>query len=382
MLTGYLLHSSDLHIHYPEERFLFLQENLKDQLRSLKVYACDELFKAPCEKGIYEVAYKHYNIYTSLFNDLSASAELLQNKGEQHLTLLSYLKSFLKVTIEWFDRRYPSIRFSNSQVTVTHLHKAQQQAHDAINVLKDMTASQPGLKPLTVIIEAELKLYHVPSATIRLTYRNLKYLCKLINSIINMDELYITGNTFNKVEAQLIYYNFNSRKFIIYLIDKVQQSIDTLANTSDKLISVNRFYKSLRQLCSRQDEAYNNHLQSISSILKRWLKQERRHLRLTTNSHLPTSKLIRESSTSKLKISCNLSIDQLALILRAADEVKVVLAKSLRDVFNAIAPHLSTPRKEDISPDSMRSKSYSAEVKDKKITIAILEEMILKIREY
>src|SRR5690606_18034079 len=65
------------------------------------------------------------------------------------------------------------------------------------------------------------------------------------------------------------------------------------------------------------------------------------------------------------KVLCALSTDQIALILRAATELRILKARSLNDMFKTIVPHLSTPHKENLSYDSMRSKSYVAEEKDK-----------------
>ena len=84
----------------------------------------------------------------------------------------------------------------------------------------------------------------------------------------------------------------------------------------------------------------------------------------------------------KSKILCILSTDQTGLILRAADELKILIAKSMNEVFKTIVPHLSTPYKENLSYDSMRSKSYAAEERDKKIAIETLEKLIEKIKSY
>lgn len=82
------------------------------------------------------------------------------------------------------------------------------------------------------------------------------------------------------------------------------------------------------------------------------------------------------------KILCNLSTDQVALVLRAADELRILKARSLRNVFKTIVPHLSTPNKEHISPDAMRVNAYKAEDRDKQIAIEQLSQMIKKIKGY
>ena len=82
------------------------------------------------------------------------------------------------------------------------------------------------------------------------------------------------------------------------------------------------------------------------------------------------------------KITCLLSADQIALILRAGDESRILNAKSMSAVFKTIVPYLSTPYKTELSYHSVRSKSYNAEDKDKEIAIETLEKIIKKIKSY
>jgi tRNA(His) 5'-end guanylyltransferase len=82
------------------------------------------------------------------------------------------------------------------------------------------------------------------------------------------------------------------------------------------------------------------------------------------------------------KVLCKLSTDQTALILRASDELKILIARSMNQVFKTIVPFLSTPNKIELSYDSMRSKSYVAEERDKELAINALECIIKKIKSY
>lgn len=84
----------------------------------------------------------------------------------------------------------------------------------------------------------------------------------------------------------------------------------------------------------------------------------------------------------RYKILCTLSVDQLGLILKAADDTRLIRARSLNQVFKSIVPYLSTDNKTDISFDSMRSSTYHPEAPDKEKAIAALERMIGKIKEY
>lgn len=82
------------------------------------------------------------------------------------------------------------------------------------------------------------------------------------------------------------------------------------------------------------------------------------------------------------KITCNLSADQLALMLRAMDEIRLVSARSMNAVFRQIIPFLCTARKENLSYGAVRSKGYAPEDKDRQIALTMLEKMMDKIKSY
>lgn|SRR5690606_18818388 len=82
------------------------------------------------------------------------------------------------------------------------------------------------------------------------------------------------------------------------------------------------------------------------------------------------------------KVVCSLTGDQVALILRAADESKFLVARSMRSVFQAIAPYLATPHRKALSYDSLRLKAYIVSEKNKEVVIEQLNSIIKKIEKY
>lgn len=88
------------------------------------------------------------------------------------------------------------------------------------------------------------------------------------------------------------------------------------------------------------------------------------------------------TNNPKYKIHCMLSGDQIALILRGADEAQVFKARSMNAVFKAIIPYLSTEHKENLSADSIRSKAYNPEETDREAAVAALQAIIRKIQSY
>jgi hypothetical protein len=82
------------------------------------------------------------------------------------------------------------------------------------------------------------------------------------------------------------------------------------------------------------------------------------------------------------KVLCRLSVDQVAIILKAADDIKLLVSRSFSLVLRRIIPFLSTERLKDFSWKSARSSTYKMEGSDKEIAIHTLEALIDKIKEY
>jgi hypothetical protein len=87
-------------------------------------------------------------------------------------------------------------------------------------------------------------------------------------------------------------------------------------------------------------------------------------------------------SSALYKVLCRLSVDQIAIILKAADDIKLVVTRSFSQVLKSIVPFLSTERFKDFSWKSARTSTYKMEDGDKTIAIETLEALIGKIREY
>ena len=99
-------------------------------------------------------------------------------------------------------------------------------------------------------------------------------------------------------------------------------------------------------------------------------------------STVSESGITTSQSTVISKILCKLSADQIGVILKAADDTKLILASSLSVIFRSIVPFLSTDKIKNLSWDSMRKRTYHIEQIDKDVAIAALEKLILQIREY
>jgi len=171
--------------------------------------------------------------------------------------------------------------------------------------------------------------------------------------------------------------------------DHIAKQINRHDSTIEKMDTLLYYYKAFNQLHRKPEMILNPKFHDLETVLGNWFTQEILYLEkklhlsvvpLQSKKKNPIDK--QATAKEKQKVLCMLSTDQMGLILRASDELRILVAKSMSQVFKTIVPNLSTPYKEDLSYDGMRSKSYVAEERDKQIAVETLERIIKKIKEY
>lgn len=167
------------------------------------------------------------------------------------------------------------------------------------------------------------------------------------------------------------------------------KNITFASDTPEQIgVIVNLYYTSIRLLqdqAKSNRDAYTTHetLTTTGDELLTILDTLKSRLDLRYGAYLNEQgkeKAITQGDLGKSKITCALTVDQIGLILKAADESRLIISSSLSMIFKTIVPYLATEFKEHLSWDSMRSNSYHPEQRDKDSAIAALEKLINKIK--
>ncbi|MBC9797594.1 hypothetical protein [Sinomicrobium weinanense] len=217
----------------------------------------------------------------------------------------------------------------------------------------------------------------------------LEWLDILVSVTLNPEKTLVQKIT----EEQVEFIVRNIRRESASVKSKLKHQVFSLTREKHIRLVVENYHTSLLILLDQVSEQQKNDifqredllqvmdtlqcsLQELISFLETWF----------THYLKPDNVIKKRTYFSQIKdqekILCNLSTDQTALVLRAADELRILKAKSMRHVFRTIVPYLSTPHKKDLSYDSLRVKAYTPEEKDKEATINQLQRMIKKIKEY
>ncbi len=304
-----------------------------------------------------------------------------------HNTLISSLEELLSfIEVRCFT--YLSL---NERVPATYLAVTGKELKQRVDKLKIKLLNQEANKQLAnIVLDNLYSFINRLKEDFPVTFRELLYQKDLLKELELLDLPEGETCVFTALDELLIYLNFNSKSYMGYITKRLAEKINLAENNSDKLERLLFHYKQFNQMHRKPNVILNPQYGDLKTELSNWFTQEifylekKLHLAVVPmNGNAEQKGLKTVSQKNELqKLLCILSVDQMALVLRSADDLKIIMARSLNAVFKAIVPRLSTPYQENISFDSMRSKSYNAETRDKEIVIQTLEQMIKKIKEY
>jgi dsDNA-binding SOS-regulon protein len=359
----------------------------KDRLQSLLK---DHVFGLTKEKQIELFLKKYHSALVILLDQASENHKsiptkksLLKQLAKEIITCLDELLSFIEV-------RFSDYLCLDERVPVTYLSVIKKELKLRANKLKDKFNKQrtnPWV--MDIVFKTIYSFVNPPTENYPATFQEVLYLKELIKELETLEETSNKNHIYSSLDVLLIYLDFNSKEYKNYLTQCIADKINTYESLSAKMDCLLFHSKEFNQMHRKAGTALYPQQIDLKDELSNWFTQEifylekKLHLSIVPlNGKTENIKEKPPHANEKAKVLCILSTDQTGLVLRAADELKILMARSMNEVFKTIVPHLSTPYKENLSYDSMRSKSYAAEERDKKIAIETLEKIIEKIKEY
>lgn len=286
--------------------------------------------------------------------------------------------------LDFIEHRFGEYIDLDSWVPASHLSAAKSGINERLTLitpwLKKATAGTPLLEQImnafsTITCEDPKKR--------RATFRELLYKKELCDQFEKLKEgSSKEQNQLGQLVQMLLFMNFNCRSFINYYTGTISARIRHIESPAEKRGELLLAQRDFNQLHYQSDLGLYAGQIDVRTAIGRWLDAELQYLERQQQWQAASPATARdEPGSTHGKIVCLLSIDQIALLLRALDSLRIIQARSMNSVFQQIAPHLSTPRKKDISWESMRSKAYQFEESDKERVLKMLESVSRWITE-
>lgn len=302
--------------------------------------------------------------------------------------LAKLIQACLEELLSFIEARYFDHLSLEEQAPATYLITISTELKRRLDALAKKLSHRPHNPAADLVLG---RLNHFISTTFyesKVTYRMAFYKKTLLKGLEDLKWEPQDPGEFTELDKLLIYLNFNSKTYINLFTHSLIDKVRKYESSYEKLEILLFYYKAFKQIHPKRNTILNPQYYPLQTIINNWFGQEIYYLKeilhlpltpLQNRGEMPGNK--QQSLKVKHKILCNLSTDQMALILRAADEAKILISRSMNEVFKTIVPHLSTPHKQDLSYNAVRSKIYNIENRDKEIAVETLERIITKIKD-
>jgi len=207
-----------------------------------------------------------------------------------------------------------------------------------------------------------------------------QYFLKVLSSVGGWDWSEDLAHPFSPSGRFLFYMNYNSKAFMDDLVRCIQHKVSEQPTWDAKFVVLLDCRKKMLQMHFRKDAVLNPAYQGVREYLESWFDAEIFYLEnagVLVEGNKPRP--VRTEVNPANKLMCNLSADQLSILLRAMDEIRLVEARSLSQVYRMIVPYLSTKNRKHLSADSLRVKSYQVERSDREQVLEVLDRIASKV---
>jgi hypothetical protein len=311
---------------------------------------------------------------------IAATSEKATSLGKTAIEAINELLDFI-------EHRFGEYIDLDSWVPTAHLSGVKDSIAGRLKKLTPwLNAAATGTPLAVLILDAFNTLIGEDQKKQRATFRDVFYKKELIDRLEKLANTTPTGEqSSSQLTQMLVLMNFNCRGFIDYYTSGIAARIRQMQSAAEKRGELLLAHKDFNQLHHQSEFSLHAGDIDVKTAIGRWFDAELQYLdRQREWETVQAPKTFDSSPTmaaDQTKILCFLSIDQVALLLRALDSLRIIQARSMNSVFQRIAPHLSTPRKTEISWESMRAKAYQFEESDKQRVLKMLESLSRWISE-
>lgn len=363
---------------------------LEEEDSKLQLLIKKQVFSLADDRDIENLIRRYHNSLIILINQTIHNQEKLQKGKKLALKLYTAIIESLDRLVQFVESRFSNFLSPEDLIPPTMAMEKNDGIHSRLKKIKKRLAAAGQPASISKLVFDRVEQFMESSEQgLETTFRSMHYTEELIQGLENIVYEPSPAEGYSTIDKLLIYLNFNSKHYLQKLTKFLSKKVLSASTETTRLEKLHFYFKGFKQLQRKPDLIFNPNYPGLEDLIENWFNQEinyyEKKLDLAGTIDKPSSvnsAPISEQQSEKEKLLCNLSADQIALILRAADEARIVQSKSLTEVFRNVVPFLSTPFKKDLSFNSVRSKSYNAEEPDKQGAIHALRRMIEKIEGY
>lgn len=202
------------------------------------------------------------------------------------------------------------------------------------------------------------------------TFRDLLFLKELQRELIAVAKERENTYSTQQIVSLMLYLNFNSIRFFNYYIEQI---CEAGKDYTDQIQFYSTKMKYINQVPVIPRLVYRSQLPSIRDQIGSWISEELYFLekRQQILSQVPAqTPMVMENEP---KVHTSLSVAHLSLAVKLLVDAKVITNKNHTELLKVVARNFRTDKREQISEDSLRNKSYNFD----KATVDRMKDVII-----
>ncbi|PIF34545.1 hypothetical protein CLU81_5201 [Flavobacterium sp. 9] len=364
-----------------------IAENVAKESQSIQLQLKKQVFSMRKKRQIRLLIRKYHSTLIFLLNSVVENKNNEALKSKTVSDILDTIVLTLDELLGFVENRFSGYLNLDERIPVTYWIVSQNEILQKLDLLKKKKQEEYIDTRIIKIVTDTLINSLASSIAGKITYRQIMYYKEILSHLEKAEISLEKTGLYSTIDEILIESNFNSSVYINYFTGKILQKLHSQSTINATMNELLLFYKEFCHLHFNEKISFDPTHDNIKHVLGNWFRDEIAYLekKMTLSPSSTNDPEVQKDSFLEVqdnKIECILSTDQMGLILRATDESRIIKAKSMSQVFKTIIPFLSTPFKKDLSYQSVRSKSYTAEDRDKEVAIQTLEKIINKIKSY
>lgn len=363
-----------------------LSKTILSESKKIKIHIKYSFFELKSKRQIKLLIRKYHSSLVFLIDRVVEIRMIEKFNSPEFFRIFDLIASSLEDLLSFVEVRYSSFMSLDQRVACSYFSIWKK---ETLEDLKNLSKQKENKEQIDLELEFVVNLLAAPlenNRKTKYTYRQILYYREMISELEKLNYSVTESEGLSNLDLMLIRMNFNSREYTERLVTRIGRYVEGFENLSDRLENLLYFSKKLSKINTDLKLTFNPSQQNLISFLEYWFSSEIRFAEkkaaILMQEQIDGSVGSEFVEKADSKLECLLSGDQIGLILRATDEARIIKAKSMNYIFKSIVPYLSTPVKRNLSYQSVRSKSYNAEERDKEIAIESLEKIIRKIKTY
>lgn len=340
--------SQPVSMYHNEESLAQLSLILDKELHFIKqqMRAVLSSISLECQIQLYFQSYQ-IQLIELLNNLFTASLENPTKKSEAANVLYQFIENLLTS----LQVNYP--QFFNEDVLIP-VPLAQNTIRNLNQTLAQLKEKKKQIPESLYQVVAE-PIIQYEQSPFSITYQRHNYLRRYISELEKEHQK--NEDRAEQIMTTFLLINYNTLSAFQYWTTYLKNEINQLETQKEKIAHLSFRLKGINQLPNLQDVVFDPNIKSLKKMVTQWIKEEKTHL----ESFPESVDIEKERTTPTLKLEFNLSVPQLAFLIRLLVETGIIKSVSDRQLLSFFAQNVSTKKASNISFESLRIAYYKTE---------------------